>query len=592
MAVNLSPVGGAAAQFFDNNGDPLVGGKLYTYAAGTTTPLATYTTSAGNVPHTNPIILDSAGRVPGGQIWLTNSASYKVTIKTSADVLVGSYDGIIDSGVALADALRTDLAASSGSSLVGYLPAGIGAVDTTVEAKLRESVSVLDFYANGVSGVAVDPTGVVDSTLGIQAAINTGAGKILYPEGTYLYSTLNMGVHQTHEAIGSVTLTTSVANENAITVKSLYGNKNKAYRQALFSGAFYLTNTNAANIATCLYFGDTPPASTYTAANLYCDGLTINGFYASHAIGNNAYIIEFDHCNFIASSVGAAGSKGLVVTQVLVNSGGLINYDNCIFQGFESAFSINLGGIEITCNKCSFDVCTQVIENLANDSIYRLTDCRFEWTGNSTQFVLSGNSVGISVFITNPYVLTSSATPSANPAFIACGDAAFVVLRSGAYRTGDGNVAAYCTVNGTGTLIYDPTYTIIGVAPTVFANITGAGILRAFTDSGQFAQTLTAVGGLKLPATSAGQRLGIRWGAISVASPGIAANAVTSIDVTWAGAFTPVVAAFAQVFPSASNDYYGVVAAIPLTGTSHRFAVKNGAVAQGVNGQYMILGIE
>ena len=47
MAVNLSPIGGACWQFFDNNGAPLTGGKLYTYAAGTTTPQATYTSISG-----------------------------------------------------------------------------------------------------------------------------------------------------------------------------------------------------------------------------------------------------------------------------------------------------------------------------------------------------------------------------------------------------------------------------------------------------------------------------------------------------------------------------------------------------------------
>ena len=94
MTVYLSPVGGAGAQFFDNNGDPLTGGKLYTYAAGTTTPQVTYTTSAGNVAHTNPIILDSAGRVPsGGEIWLS-FASYKFAVYTSANVLIATYDNI------------------------------------------------------------------------------------------------------------------------------------------------------------------------------------------------------------------------------------------------------------------------------------------------------------------------------------------------------------------------------------------------------------------------------------------------------------------------------------------------------------------
>ena len=100
MAVFLSPVGGVAAQFFDNNGVPLSGGKLYTYAAGTTTPLVSYTTSAGNVARANPIVLNSAGRVPdSGEIWIT-SASYKFVLKDSNDVLIATYDNVFGIGAA------------------------------------------------------------------------------------------------------------------------------------------------------------------------------------------------------------------------------------------------------------------------------------------------------------------------------------------------------------------------------------------------------------------------------------------------------------------------------------------------------------
>lgn len=99
MAVFLSPVGGVAAQFFDNNGVMLTGGKLFTYAAGTTTPQVSYTTSAGDVPHSNPIILDASGRVPGGEIWITSKA-YKFVLKDSTDVLIATYDNIIGVGAA------------------------------------------------------------------------------------------------------------------------------------------------------------------------------------------------------------------------------------------------------------------------------------------------------------------------------------------------------------------------------------------------------------------------------------------------------------------------------------------------------------
>ena len=94
MSVNLSPIGGAAAQFFSNDGVPLAGGLIYTYLAGTSTLTATYTTIAGNIAHSNPIVLDSAGRVPGGEIWLTNGTSYKFILRDSAGTLIGTYDNI------------------------------------------------------------------------------------------------------------------------------------------------------------------------------------------------------------------------------------------------------------------------------------------------------------------------------------------------------------------------------------------------------------------------------------------------------------------------------------------------------------------
>jgi Domain of unknown function (DUF4183) len=119
MAVFLSPVGGAAAQFFTNSGVILSGGKLYSYAAGTTTPKATFTSSSGNTNHTNPIILDSAGRVPGGEIWLSASP-YKFVLNTATDVLIATYDNISGMGAA---SYQVDNFTGTGSQTVFTLSA-------------------------------------------------------------------------------------------------------------------------------------------------------------------------------------------------------------------------------------------------------------------------------------------------------------------------------------------------------------------------------------------------------------------------------------------------------------------------------------
>jgi hypothetical protein len=78
-------------QIYGSDGNPLVGGKIYTYAAGTTTPLATYTDAGGLTANTNPIILNSLGQA---NIWLAPSSSYKFSVFTSADVLLYTVDNI------------------------------------------------------------------------------------------------------------------------------------------------------------------------------------------------------------------------------------------------------------------------------------------------------------------------------------------------------------------------------------------------------------------------------------------------------------------------------------------------------------------
>jgi hypothetical protein len=202
MAVNLSALAGAGQQFFDDNGVILSGGKLYSYAAGTTTPQTTYTSASGVTAHTNPIVLDSAGRVATGEIWLTAGENYKFVLYTSTNVLIATWDnitGINGTGI------------TSNASNVAYDPAGTGAVTTTVQAKLRQVVSVKDFGAVG--------NGTTDDTAAIQTAINAtvGGGTLLLPVGTYLVSatlTFTSVITFQGQGVGSVILAASTMNSS------------------------------------------------------------------------------------------------------------------------------------------------------------------------------------------------------------------------------------------------------------------------------------------------------------------------------------------------------------------------------------------
>jgi hypothetical protein len=140
MAVFLSPVGGAAAQFFTNSGIPLAGGKLLTYAAGTTTPAVTYTSSSGATPHSNPIILNSAGRVATGEIWLDNT-QYKFLLKDSNDVLIATYDNIWGIGAAGGTEIKTPII---------FNATGTGSTTTFALGAVPTSENTTNVYINGV----------------------------------------------------------------------------------------------------------------------------------------------------------------------------------------------------------------------------------------------------------------------------------------------------------------------------------------------------------------------------------------------------------------------------------------------------------
>jgi hypothetical protein len=183
MAVNLSPFAGAGWQFFDNNGVILSGGLLYTYAAGTTTPQTTYTSSDGGTANSNPIVLDSAGRV-SGEIWLTSNLSYKFVLNTSLGVTIGTYDNISS----VPASVTTDIAA-------------LQAADTTFALK----------------GANTDITSLASPALGAATATTATAGDNTTKVATTAFVTTAVGSdiislpNPTVDGTGAMTLPASTS---------------------------------------------------------------------------------------------------------------------------------------------------------------------------------------------------------------------------------------------------------------------------------------------------------------------------------------------------------------------------------------------
>lgn len=74
----------------DNSGQPLAAGKVYTYAAGTTTPVSLFTASDKSTSATNPLILDGNGKA---QVWA--DGRYKFVVKTAAEVTLYTLDNLL-----------------------------------------------------------------------------------------------------------------------------------------------------------------------------------------------------------------------------------------------------------------------------------------------------------------------------------------------------------------------------------------------------------------------------------------------------------------------------------------------------------------
>lgn len=173
MATSVSQPGFYNLQAFTSLGALGAGMRLYTYAQGTTTKKVAYTEATGTTAHTYTsdgaggeyIALDARGELPA-PLYLTQGA-YDICLKTSAGATVWTRraDPVGD--------LELDLAASSGSSMVGFLQSGTGATARTVQAKLRdqENLSPFDFGAVG--------DGTTDDTTAVSNMVTAQSSKLI-----------------------------------------------------------------------------------------------------------------------------------------------------------------------------------------------------------------------------------------------------------------------------------------------------------------------------------------------------------------------------------------------------------------------------
>lgn len=164
MARGLRP-GEIKFRYFDDNGNPLSNGKVFTYISGTTTPLVTWADAAGNANNTNPVLLDGRGEA---SIFLQPGRNYRFVVTDANDAVITTQDNIAGASPSLAGdwvnvksfgavgngiaddtaAVRAALQAASQQKTICYLPAGTYKLTATLNSKT-------DGF-NSISGIVGD----------------------------------------------------------------------------------------------------------------------------------------------------------------------------------------------------------------------------------------------------------------------------------------------------------------------------------------------------------------------------------------------------------------------------------------------------
>lgn len=201
-------------QEFDNSGLPLTGGLVYTYAAGTTTPKATYTDSTGGTPNANPVVLDSAGRAA---IWL-GDGGYKFVIKTSAGATISTVDNV---GGAVSTAygssceeIATNTAIASTDANKAYIATAALTLSPLAVATAGEGF-YFSVYAQG-GAVTIDPNGAETINNASTLTVQQGASALVISDGDEWWAFYN---GPSHDGTNSFTGTNSFSGQTNFTGK-------------------------------------------------------------------------------------------------------------------------------------------------------------------------------------------------------------------------------------------------------------------------------------------------------------------------------------------------------------------------------------
>jgi hypothetical protein len=385
--------------------------------------------------------------------------------------------------------MHTELAASGGSALVGFVQAGGGSTLRTAQDKLRDFVSVKDFGAKG--------DGITDDTVAIQKALTDSAttgGAILFPSGTYILSStltisdkpivlLGQGMEVTilkWTGVGMVgangiTYTNAVAQvpfiiqdmslvgvpnpasastlagvavsvtyPSQVTVYATTVHLDRVYVRPAFTGNTW-NPTNVGGWTTCVYTSDAG-ISKYTDCYFVCNtNVNVTLGISIYSTTNPDYVV-MSSCSFSGFFTG-------ILTGGPSSFGGLV-VEACNFVGCNIALNVSIAADLIQVVTTYIQAFTQGIRSLARTSIIKgnrfdiVPDPFFRYTPATAEAIVLGNGIfGMDGCIIDANQFGGNATTKNGIHLTAA------VTRSVIRNNVIGSIAAFGTAYGTGVLL-------------------------------------------------------------------------------------------------------------------------------------------
>lgn len=305
--------------FQDANWNPLIGGKIYTYAAGTLTPKTTYQDTALTIANTNPTVANARG-----EVLMYGAGAYRVILKDAAGNTIYDVDNI-ESSQSIVDSLRQDLGQASGANIVSFQQLGAGAVTRALQTELRETIKLTQYFVLVEASIA--------PAFERAFAAFTRPGELQIPQGFY-----NLAAQVTVRRDIPIKIRGAGINSTIIFYSGA------GVISSMFTQTGGISDTLELSDMTLL--GNGKAQAGFSSENIIASlfkNLSIQGTTVAAIRTNNGYSNTFDNCKIFSNAGGGIQCTGINNNNILIHNSQV--YDNGGI-GIEvgNGFSVTISG--------------------------------------------------------------------------------------------------------------------------------------------------------------------------------------------------------------------------------------------------------